>query len=154
MYLLDLHSCIEALANTFSSFVRNKSPFALPSAPAHAQVCWILLIPENAQVCWILLIPENAQVCWILLIPEKVVQNLTCATGDEVSHLLTPCKSSASDPIPTSLMKDCMDILVTPTASMVYLSLSIGSFPSHFQSIHFPSIDAPLSLASPGILAL
>ena len=34
----------------------------------------------------------------------------------------------------TSLEKDCIDILVTPIASIVKLSLSEGCFPSHFMS--------------------
>ena len=33
-----------------------------------------------------------------------------------------------------SLVKDCVDILLTPITSIVNLSLSEGSFPSHFKS--------------------
>ena len=64
------------------------------------------------------------------------MENLTCVTEDEVRHLirLAPCKSSDLDPIPTSLVKDCIDILVTLITSIVNLSLSEGSFPSHFKS--------------------
>ena len=55
---------------------------------------------------------------------------------DEVRHLiqLVPFKSSDLDPIPTGLVKDCIDILVTLITSIVNLSLSEGSFPSHFKS--------------------
>ena len=48
--------------------------------------------------------------------------------------LSAPCKSSDLDPMPTSLVKDCIDILVTPIVSIVNLSLTEGCFPSHFKS--------------------
>ena len=43
--------------------------------------------------------------------------------------LRAPFKSSDFDVIPTSLVKDCIDNLIT-------LSLTEGSFPSHFKSDH------------------
>ena len=54
-----------------------------------------------------------------------VLQNLTYVTDDEVPHLVlsAPCTSSDLDLLPTSLVKDCIDILVTPIASVVNLSL-------------------------------
>ena len=65
-----------------------------------------------------------------------VLQNLTHVTDDEVRRLVlsAPCKSSDLDPVPTSLVKDCIDILVTPIASIVNLSLSAACFPSHLKS--------------------
>ena len=67
-----------------------------------------------------------------------VLQSLTYVTDDKVRHLVlsAPCKSSDIDPVPTSLVKDCIDILVTSIASIVNLSLSEGYFPSHFKSVH------------------
>ena len=47
-----------------------------------------------------------------------------------------PCKSSDLDPIPTSLVKDCIDILITQITSIINFSLTEGSFPSHFKSVH------------------
>ena len=63
---------------------------------------------------------------------RKVLQNLSCVTADEVCHLVlrAPCKSSDLDPIPTSLVKDCIDILITPITSIINLSFTEGSFPS------------------------
>ena len=65
-----------------------------------------------------------------------VLQNLTYVTDDEVRRLVlsSPCKSSDLDPVSTSLVKDCIDILVTPIASIVNRSLSEGCFLSHFKS--------------------
>ena len=58
---------------------------------------------------------------------------LTHVTNVEVRRrvLSAPWKSSDLDPIPTSLVKDCIDILVT---LIVHLSVSEGCFPSHFKS--------------------
>ena len=58
--------------------------------------------------------------------------------------LLTSCKSSDLDPIPTSLVKDCIDILITPITSIIKLSLTEGSFPSHFKSAQVsPTLKKP-----------
>ena len=54
-----------------------------------------------------------------------VLQNLTPATEDEVRRIVlsAPCKSSDLDPIPTSLVKDCTEILVTPIVSSQLITL-------------------------------
>ena len=69
---------------------------------------------------------------------RKVLQNLSCVTANEVRHLVlwALCKSSDLDPIPTSLVKDCIDILITPITSIINILLTEGSFPSHFKSAH------------------
>ena len=48
--------------------------------------------------------------------------------------LRAPCKSSDLDPIPTSLVKDFIDILITPMTSVINLSLTEGSFRLHSKS--------------------
>ena len=59
--------------------------------------------------------------------------------------LLAPFKSSDYDPITTSLVKDCIDILLTPITSIVNLSLSGGSFPSHFNcALVSPVLKKPI----------
>ena len=67
---------------------------------------------------------------------RKVLQNLTSATADEVRRLvlLSPRKSSDLDPVPSALVKDCIDILITPITPIINLSLTECSFPSHFKS--------------------
>ena len=69
---------------------------------------------------------------------RKVLQNLSCVTAVEVRHLVLRalCKSSDLDPIPTSLVKDCIDILITAITSIINLLLTEGSFPSHFKCAH------------------
>ena len=106
MHLPD-HSSIATLANTFSSFSINKI----------SVICSRVLNPPDTR---------------------KVLQNLSCVSADEVRHLVlrARCKSSDLYPIPTSLVKDCIDILITPITSIINLSLTEGSFPSHFKSAH------------------
>ena len=110
------HSSIATLANTFSSCFSNKISIIHSSffpSDSHSRV----LNPPDTR---------------------KVLQNLSCVTADEVCHLVlrAPCKSSDLDPIPTRLVKDCIDILITPMTSRINLSLTEGSFPSHFKSAH------------------
>ena len=67
---------------------------------------------------------------------REVLHNVSHATDDEVRRLIlsAPCKSSDLEPIPTSLVKKFIDILVMPIVSIVNLSLSEGCFPSHIKS--------------------
>ena len=111
MYLPD-HFSITALTNIFSSFLKNKISIIRSSFPSGS--CSNVLTPPNTR---------------------EILHNLTHVTDDEVRLLFlsAPCKSSDLDPIPTSLVKDCIDILVMPIVSIVNLSLSGGCFPSHFQ---------------------
>ena len=109
------HSSIATLANTVGSFFINRISVirsALPS-DSHSRV----LNPPDTR---------------------KVLQDLSCVSADEVRHfvLQDPCKSSDLDPIPTSLVKDCIDILITTITSIINLSLTEGSFPSHLKSAH------------------
>ena len=68
---------------------------------------------------------------------RKVLQKLPCVVADEVHHLvlLALCKSCLTwIPIHTSLVKDCIDILITTITSIINLSLTEGSFLSYFKS--------------------
>ena len=112
MYLPD-HSSITVLANTFSSFFINTISIIRSSFPSDS--CSNVLTPPNTR---------------------EVIHNLPHVTDAEVRRLVlsAPCKSSDLDPLPTGLVKDCIDVLVTPIVSIVSLSLSEGSFPTHFKS--------------------
>ena len=112
MYLLH-HSSITALTNTFSSFFINKISIIRFSFPSGS--CSNVLTPPNTR---------------------EVLHNLSHVTDAEVRRLVlsAPCKSSDLDPLPTGLVKDCIDVLVTPIVSIVNLSLSEGCFPTHFKS--------------------
>ena len=125
MHLLDLSS-IATLANTFSSFFIKqiaviRSSF---SSDSHSRV----LNPPHTR---------------------KALQNQSCVTADEGRYLVLRalCTSSDLDPIPTSLVKDCIDILITPITSIINLMLTEGSFSSHFKSAHVsPLLKNPPSI--------
>ena len=122
MYLPD-HSSITALANTFSSFFINKISIIRSSFPSGS--CSNVLTPPNTR---------------------EVLHNLSHVTDAEVHRLVlsAPCKSSDLDPLPTGLVKDCIDVLVTPIVSIVNLLLSEGCFPTHFKSgLVSPSLKKP-----------
>ena len=112
MYLPD-HSSITALANAFSSFFINKISIIRSSFPSGS--CSNVLTPPNTR---------------------EVLHNLSYVTDAEVRRLVlsAPCKSYDLDPLPTGLVKDCIDVLVTPIVSIVNLLLSDGCFPTHFKS--------------------
>ena len=54
---------------------------------------------------------------------------------EEVLEIIksTPNKSCDLDPIPTSLVLDCISVLLTPITNIVNYSLQEGSFPSCFK---------------------
>ena len=62
----------------------------------------------------------------------------------------SPTKSCDLDPIPTSLVKDCADILITPITNIINYSLKEGSFPNFFKIAYVtpllkkPSLDRNL----------
>ena len=89
MYLKD-HSSITALANTFSSFFINKISIIRSSLPFDS--CSNVLTPPNTR---------------------EVLHNLSYVTDTEVRRLVlsAPCKTSDLDPLPTGLVKECIDVL-------------------------------------------
>ena len=111
MFLLH-HSSITALANTVSSFFINKISIIRSSFPSGS--CSNVLTPPNTR---------------------EVLHNLSHVTDAEVRRLVlsAPCKSSDFDPLPTGLVKDCIDVLLTPIVSIVNLSLSKGCLPARFE---------------------
>ena len=56
-------------------------------------------------------------------------------TEDEVYKCISesPTKSCSLDPIPTFLLKDCLDILLSSITKLVNYSLIEGSFPNSFK---------------------
>ena len=81
--------------------------------------------------------------------PPEIKCHLTCfepATSEEVRKLIltSPTKTCALDPIPTSLLKSCVDVLLTPITNIVNLSLKLGSFPDTLKLSHItPLLKKP-----------
>ena len=73
--------------------------------------------------------------------PPEIKCYLTCfepATSEEVRKLIltSPTKTCALDPIPTSLLKSCVDVLLTPITNIVNLSLKSSVFPDTLKMSH------------------
>ena len=100
MHFLD-HSSIEALTNTFSSFFVNKISIGHSSCPS--DWCSHVLNPDT----------------------RKVFAERNLWHDDEARHLLllAPYKLLDLDPIPTSVVTDCIDSIVTPMTSIINFGL-------------------------------
>ena len=59
-----------------------------------------------------------------------LMNTLTLATGTEIKKLFRKSKSTSSDLdlFPTSLLKDCLDVLIEPITSIINKSLPRGCF--------------------------
>ena len=88
-----------------------------------------------------------------LSVPEHsvpTIDSFSPATTDEVRSVIFSCsnKQCLLDAIPTSLLKECFDVLGHLLTSLINLSLSEGSFPSLFSHaivnplLKKPSLDA------------
>ena len=81
--------------------------------------------------------------------PPEIKCHLTCfepATSEEVRKLIltSPTRTCALDPIPTSLLKSCVDVLLTPITNIVNLSLKSGVFPDTLKLSHItPLLKKP-----------
>ena len=84
--------------------------------------------------------------------PNSIKNTLSSFTPVSEESLLkilksSPSKSCCLDPITTSLVKDCADIVITPIAKIVNYSIKEGSFPNCFKMAHVtplhkrPSLD-------------
>lgn len=71
--------------------------------------------------------PISKQLCTFTPVSEEEVRRII---------MTAPSKSCGLDPIPTILLKACIDVLVTPITSIVNLSLSDGIFPACFKTAH------------------
>ena len=74
------------------------------------------------------------------------LSSFTPVTQEEVRKLISssPNKSCDLDPCPTSLVKDCINILALPITNIINLSLSEGIFPDCFkQALVTPLLKKP-----------
>ena len=67
---------------------------------------------------------------------EIQMLNFSPLTTDQVKKIIISSKSKSSrlDPIPTTLLKDCLDVLITPITNIVNASLENGVFPDNWKS--------------------
>ena len=67
-----------------------------------------------------------------------LMNTLTLATEAEIKKLIMKSKSTSSDldQFPTSLLKDCLDVLIVPITSIINKSLQEGVFPDQFKKAY------------------
>ena len=138
------------LFTTTSRLIGNKKERALPSGRSDAQLAQefatffmekIRLIRDS--------IDDLASPVDSLLQCESSLDCWTPVSEAEVERIIraSPTKSCPLDPIPTDLLKDCLQILLPPITSIINLSLSTGVVPPNFKiarvipSLKKPSLD-------------
>ena len=64
------------------------------------------------------------------------------ASEDEISKLIlnSSSKSCDLDPIPTSVLKNCLDILITAITDIINISMETSTFPQNFKVAHIRSL--------------
>ena len=60
------------------------------------------------------------------------------ASEDEIKKFIlsSSSKSCDLDPIPTSVLKNCLDILITPIIDIITISMETSKFPKNFKEAH------------------
>ena len=60
------------------------------------------------------------------------------ASEDEIKKLILSSlsKSCDLDPIPTSVLKNCLHILITPITDIINISMETSTFPQNFKEAH------------------
>ena len=60
------------------------------------------------------------------------------ASEDEIKKLIlsSSSKSCDLDPIPTSVLKNCLDIIITPITDIINISMESSTFPQNFKEAH------------------
>ena len=71
------------------------------------------------------------------------------ATADEVKKIImsSPNKSCELDPLPTVLLKSCLDTLLKPITDIINASLCSGLFPDDFKHAHVNPLLKKTSLS-------
>ena len=61
-----------------------------------------------------------------------------CASEDEIKKLIlsSSSKSCDLDPIPTGVLKNCLDILITPITDIINISMETSNCPQNFKEAY------------------
>ena len=79
---------------------------------------------------------------------KNTLSSFTPVSEEELLKILksSPSKSCDLDPIPTSLVKECAHILITPITKIVNYSITEGSFPNCFKMAYVTPLQKKPSL--------
>ena len=71
------------------------------------------------------------------------------ASEDEITKLIlgSSSKSCDLDPIPTSVLKNCLDIIITPITDIINISMETSTFPQNFKEAHVRPLLKKTSLS-------
>ena len=60
------------------------------------------------------------------------------ASEDEIKKLILSSSSKSRDlnPIPTSVLKNCLDISITPITDIINILMDTSTFPQNFKDAH------------------
>ena len=80
--------------------------------------------------------------------PTLMFSTVSTVTEDQVAKIIMnyPSKSCSLDPLPTFLVLDYLDILITPITSIISASLEQGKYPYFFKQAHVTPIIKKSSL--------
>ena len=59
------------------------------------------------------------------------------ASEDEIKKLILSSSSCDLDPISTSVLRNCLDILITPITDIINISMETSTFPKNFKEAHY-----------------
>ena len=79
---------------------------------------------------------------------NSLLASFESATVDEVKKIImsSPNKSCDLDPLPTVLLKACLDTLLKPITDIINASLCFGLFPDDFKHAHVNPLFKKTSL--------
>ena len=72
------------------------------------------------------------------------------ASENEIKKLIfsSSSKSCYLDPIPTSVLRNCLDILKTPTTDIINISMETSTFPQKFKEAHVRLVTTLKNISS------
>ena len=87
---------------------------------------------------------------------KNTLSSFTPVSEEELLKILksSPSKSCDLDPIPTSLVKECADILTTPITKIVNYSITEGSFPNCFKMAYVTPTPPPTPKRSRALIEI
>jgi len=136
----DCKSQPRKLWQTINSLLHRRPPSALPTTTTNITLpdCFFSFFSDKISKLHSSLSLSANQHSSPLIDPPyipPVLDRFTSVTQDEIIKMIlkSPDKQCDLDPIQTSLLKECVNMLATVITTIVNLSLDTGTFPSLFK---------------------
>ena len=139
----------------FNQILHRKPPGHLPDCPSISRLATMFGTFFIDKITAIrtslpdLHVPTSAPVSSTDAPGQSTLNRFEPASEEEIRRLImaSPKKSCELDPIPTALVKSCLDVLLLPITTLVNKSLAEGSFPSVFKNAHVTPLLKKSSLS-------